>query len=69
MLGPTIPDPTMELDGLKIVKTVVADSPYKLFVGGLPCDWTEDQVRTSLHGGKEREGRERRGEGEEASFL
>ena len=45
MLGPTEPDPTMDVSSLDIVKTVVQDSPHKLFIGGLPCDWTEDQVR------------------------
>jgi hypothetical protein len=45
MLGPTEPDPTMDLTQLDIVKTVVQDSPDKLFIGGLPCDWSEDQVR------------------------
>ena len=44
MLGPTEPDPTMDLSQLDIVKTVVQDSPHKLFIGGLPCDWNEDQV-------------------------
>ena len=44
MLGPTEPDPTMDVSSLDIVKTVVQDSPHKLFIGGLPCDWTEDQV-------------------------
>ena len=47
MLGPTEPDPTMDLSQLDIVKTVVQDSPHKLFIGGLPCDWNEDQVRRS----------------------
>ena len=45
MLGPTEPDPTMDVSSLDIVKTVVQDSPHKLFIGGLPCDWSEDQVR------------------------
>ena len=44
MLGPTEPDPTMDVSSLDIVKTVVQDSPHKLFIGGLPCDWSEDQV-------------------------
>ena len=44
MLGPTEPNPTMDVSSLDIVKTVVQDSPHKLFIGGLPCDWTEDQV-------------------------
>lgn len=48
MLGPTEPSPALDLAGLEIVRTVVADSPHKLFVGGLPCDWTEDQVKEML---------------------
>lgn len=48
MLGPTEPSPVLDLSGLEIVRTVVADSPHKLFVGGLPCDWTEDQVKEML---------------------
>lgn len=48
MLGPTEPNPGMDLSGLDIVRTVVADSPHKLFVGGLPCDWTEEQVKEML---------------------
>lgn len=44
MLGPTEPDPTMDVSTLDIVKTVVQDSPHKLFIGGLPCDWSEEQV-------------------------
>ena len=48
MLGPTEPDPTMDVSSLDIVKTVVQDSPHKLFIGGLPCDWTEDQVCMTL---------------------
>lgn len=45
MLGPPDPNPTMDLSELRIVRTVVVDSPHKLFVGGLPCEWTSDQVR------------------------
>ena len=48
MLGPTDPSPALDLGGLEIVRTVVADSPHKLFVGGLPCDWTEEQVKEML---------------------
>lgn len=48
MLGPTEPNPTMDLSELQIVKTVVQDSPHKLFVGGLPCDWSEEQVKELL---------------------
>lgn len=49
MLGPTSADPTMDLTALDIVKTVVVDSPNKLFVGGLPCEWAEDQARHPAH--------------------
>lgn len=48
MLGPTEPSPGMDFTGMEIVRTVVADSPHKLFVGGLPCDWTEEQVKEML---------------------
>ncbi|KAK9830796.1 hypothetical protein WJX74_007599 [Apatococcus lobatus] len=48
VLGPTDPDPTMDLSSLDIIKTVVQDTPNKLFIGGLPCDWTEDQVKDML---------------------
>ena len=34
----------MDVSSLDIVKTVVQDSPHKLFIGGLPCDRSEDQV-------------------------
>ena len=49
VLGPTDPDPTMDLTSLDIIKTVVQDTPNKLFIGGLPCDWTEEQVHISLN--------------------
>ncbi|PRW45747.1 chorismate lyase isoform B [Chlorella sorokiniana] len=48
MLGPTDPNPAMDLAGLEVVKTVVQDSPHKLFIGGLPCDWSEEQVKEML---------------------
>eukprot|EP01025_Chloroclados_australasicus_P042966 TRINITY_DN4569_c0_g2_i1.p1 TRINITY_DN4569_c0_g2~~TRINITY_DN4569_c0_g2_i1.p1 ORF type:complete len:450 (-),score=73.72 TRINITY_DN4569_c0_g2_i1:1166-2515(-) len=48
MLGPTIPDPTVDNNSLDICRSVVEDTPNKLFVGGLPCDWTEDQVKELL---------------------
>mmetsp|Transcript_20487 Transcript_20487/g.44791 ORF Transcript_20487/g.44791 Transcript_20487/m.44791 type:complete len:465 (-) Transcript_20487:1227-2621(-) len=53
MLGPVTPDPTMDTSQLDICRTVVEDSPNKLFVGGLPCDWSEEQVKDLLtpHGG------------------
>ncbi|MEW5299015.1 MAG: hypothetical protein WDW36_002070 [Sanguina aurantia] len=48
MLGPMLPDPTMDTSLLGLCKTVVEDSPNKIFVGGLPCDWNEDQVKELL---------------------
>lgn len=50
MLGPTDPNPAMNLGGLDVVRTVVHDTSHKIFVGGLPCDWTEDQVKDLLLG-------------------
>lgn len=43
-LGFTEPNPVIDLSQLEIVRTVVQDTPHKLFIGGLPCEWTEDQV-------------------------
>lgn len=48
MLGPTTPDPTIDTSKLDICRTVVEDSPHKLFIGGLPCDWTDEQVKDLL---------------------
>ncbi|KAG2424492.1 hypothetical protein HYH02_015164 [Chlamydomonas schloesseri] len=48
MLGPTTPDPTIDLSQLEICRTVVENSPHKLFVGGLPCEWSEDMVKELL---------------------
>lgn len=47
VLGPDTPNPIMQLDSLDLVKTVVQDTPYKLFIGGLPCDWDEEQASFS----------------------
>jgi hypothetical protein len=43
-LGFTEPNPVIDLNQLEIVRTVVQDSPNKLFIGGLPCEWNEDKV-------------------------
>ena len=48
-LGFTEPNPIIDLNQLEIVRTVVQDSPNKLFIGGLPCEWTEEQVSQALH--------------------
>ena len=47
-LGPVEPNPAMDLSRVAIVRTIVQDSPHKLFVGGLPCDWNEDKVKGML---------------------
>lgn len=44
MLGPVTPDPTMDTSTLNICKTVVEDSWNKIFIGGLPSDWGDEQV-------------------------
>lgn len=48
MLGPLGPDPTMDLSSLQICRTLVEDSPDKLFIGGLPPEWSEEQVKELL---------------------
>ena len=48
MLGPIEPSPGLDLAALDIVRTIVQDSPHKVFIGGLPCDWTEEQVTEML---------------------
>ena len=48
LLGSTEPDPSMDAARLGAVRTCVPDSPHKLFVGGLPCDWDADRVKRLL---------------------
>lgn len=48
LLGPVTPDPTIDISGLDICCSTVEDSPNKLFIGGLPYDNTEEQVRSIL---------------------
>ena len=45
LLGPVVPDPTLSTAHLEMCKTVVEDSWNKVFIGGLPCSYGEDQVR------------------------
>lgn len=55
MLGPSVPDPTIDLRGLIISKQADVSNPTQqgryernwntLYVGGLPLEWGEDQVR------------------------
>lgn len=56
MLGPSVPDPTIDLRGLIISKQAVEAAAYAqqgryernwntLYVGGLPMEWGEQQVR------------------------
>jgi hypothetical protein len=44
LLGPVAPDPGLALGHLTMCKTVVEDSWGKVFVGGLPSDWSDEQV-------------------------
>jgi hypothetical protein len=44
-LGPTTPDPSIDLSQVAMCKTVVEDSLDKLFVGGLPWHYGDEQVR------------------------
>jgi splicing factor U2AF subunit len=48
MLGPVTSDPTMDTGGLDMCRAVVEDSPSKLFIGGLQCDWSEEEVKGLL---------------------
>ena len=48
LLGPPAPDPTVDVRHVKVCRTVVEDSWQKVFVGGLPSDWTDDQVKELL---------------------
>ena len=48
LLGPTSPDPVMDAGRLGAVRTAVPDTPHKLFLGGLPCDWDAARVRALL---------------------
>ena len=43
-LGFAEPNPGIDLSQLDIVRTVVQDTPHKLFIGGLPCEWSEETV-------------------------
>ena len=48
LLGPTEPDPGVDAARLGAVRTTVPDTPDKLFVGGLPCDWDAGRVKALL---------------------
>eukprot|EP00775_Hariotina_reticulata_P007687 gene7687-7887_t len=43
-LGPVSPDPTVDVSELPMCKTVVEDSWNKIFIGGLPCNYGDEQV-------------------------
>jgi hypothetical protein len=43
-LGPATPDPTVTTAHLPMCKTVVEDTWDKIFVGGLPCNYGDEQV-------------------------
>eukprot|EP00798_Chlamydomonas_sp_ICE-L_P031080 gene31080-6206_t len=44
LLGPTVPDPTLDLCNIPLSRAPQAESGIKLFVGGLPSDWEEAQL-------------------------
>lgn len=48
MVEPTKPIPKLDISSVGIISTQVEDSPYKLFIGGLPHEMQEDQVKTML---------------------
>ncbi|KAL6768764.1 hypothetical protein ACKKBF_B16105 [Auxenochlorella protothecoides x Auxenochlorella symbiontica] len=48
MLGPVDPNPCMDLPRMGIIRTMVQDTPNKIFIGGLPCEWFEEQVQELL---------------------
>ncbi|KAL6757477.1 hypothetical protein V8C86DRAFT_2623885 [Haematococcus lacustris] len=47
-LGPTEPNPNINIAALGVVSTQVEDGPNKIFVGGLPLFLNEDQVKELL---------------------
>ena len=47
---PTKPIPRLDVTSVGIISTLVEDSPFKLFVGGLPHEMTEEQVKSLLQG-------------------
>mmetsp|Transcript_28388 Transcript_28388/g.21191 ORF Transcript_28388/g.21191 Transcript_28388/m.21191 type:complete len:98 (+) Transcript_28388:179-472(+) len=40
--------PLIDTVALGIVSTKVEDGPHKVFIGGLPKEFTEDQIKTML---------------------
>ena len=46
--APTRPIPTLNLGGMSVVGTTVGDGPNKIFVGGIPNNLGEEQVRELL---------------------
>jgi splicing factor U2AF 65 kDa subunit len=48
-IEPNKPIPRLDVSSVGIISTQVEDSPYKLFIGGLPHEMQEDQVKTMLN--------------------
>jgi splicing factor U2AF subunit len=48
LFGPVDPDPAVDTSTLAICRTVVEDTWDKIFIGGLPSDWGDDQVKELL---------------------
>lgn len=47
-INPTKPIPKLDLSSVGIVSTQVEDSPFKLFIGGLPHEMEEEMVKSIL---------------------
>ena len=47
-VNPTQAIPKLDVSSVGIISTQVEDSPFKLFIGGLPHEMQEDQVKTML---------------------
>lgn len=47
-MHPTKVIPKLDVSSVGIISTQVEDSPYKLFIGGLPHEMQEDQVKNTL---------------------
>ena len=45
---PSKPIPRLDVSSVGIISTQVEDSPFKLFIGGLPHEMTEEQVKQLL---------------------
>ncbi len=47
LLGPDTPNPNLNLSILGVVGSVVPEGPNRVFVGGLPPHFTQQEVRAA----------------------